>query len=102
MNACYTRALVPYASDVHWLIYFGGMYRQYRYYRSVGCGVCGVFCLYAEESWWRDYSGEEARLKCMREGRLGVDFGLVGLVNGSWTDVYYSEDMKADGLQCFL
>ena len=37
-----------------------------------------------------------------REGRLGVEFGLVGLVNGSWTDVYYSEDMKTDGLQCFL
>ena len=54
------------------------MCRQYRDYWIIGRGVCGVFCLYAEESWWRDYSGKEARLECVREGQLGVGCGLVG------------------------
>lgn len=56
--------------------------RQYHYYWSVGCGVCGVFCLYAEESRRRDYGGEEARLSCERERdglEVGVGVGLVGL-----------------------
>ena len=57
------------------------MCRQYCYYWSVGCGVCGVFCLYAEESRWRDYGGEEARLSCEREreGWFGVGVGLAGV-----------------------
>ena len=46
------------------------MCRQYRYYWCIGSGVCGVFCLYAEESWWRNYSGEEARLDCEREREM--------------------------------
>ena len=71
----------------------GGVCRQHRYDWSVGCGVCGVFCLYAEESRWRDYGGKEARLGCEREGWAGIRFGLVGVGGkgkGSWMDVYYS------------